>query len=228
LIEIKTVNDRSFSSGGWGEDGTDEIPEYYLAQVQWQMYVTGADHVRLVAFVASADTMKLLASMAKSGAAVQFLVDAVLSIGLHEYVVYRSDALIADMVEAAGEFWRRHIIDREPVPDYGRMIDDGKTVQATADDEMLLASFKAARIRLGEAEEHAEKLANDVKNRIGSASAIAGAFGVVTWKKSKDGVKTDWQAISELLGAPAALVAAHTEVKPGSRRLVCPRSWVAE
>ena len=37
LLEIKTA----LTSEGWGEPGTDEIPEHYYDQVQWQMLCTG-------------------------------------------------------------------------------------------------------------------------------------------------------------------------------------------
>lgn len=40
-IEIKT----SQYSDGWGKPGTAEIPPYYLAQVAWQMIVTGLERV---------------------------------------------------------------------------------------------------------------------------------------------------------------------------------------
>lgn len=37
LLEIKTA----LTSEGWGEPGTDQIPEHYYDQVQWQMLCTG-------------------------------------------------------------------------------------------------------------------------------------------------------------------------------------------
>ena len=43
LVEYKTDADGS----GWGEPGTDEIPLYYRAQVQWQMDTLGARRTRL-------------------------------------------------------------------------------------------------------------------------------------------------------------------------------------
>jgi putative phage-type endonuclease len=35
---------------GWGDDGTDEIPAYIAAQVQWQMDVLGVDHAYVSCF----------------------------------------------------------------------------------------------------------------------------------------------------------------------------------
>jgi putative phage-type endonuclease len=40
-VEIKTAQ----YSDGWGKAGTAELPPYYLAQVAWQMIVTGVDRV---------------------------------------------------------------------------------------------------------------------------------------------------------------------------------------
>lgn len=40
-VEIKTAQ----YSDGWGKPGTAEIPPYYLAQVAWQMIVTGLERV---------------------------------------------------------------------------------------------------------------------------------------------------------------------------------------
>lgn len=38
VVDAKTSRDDS----EWGRPGTDEVPAYYLAQLQWQMHVTGA------------------------------------------------------------------------------------------------------------------------------------------------------------------------------------------
>jgi putative phage-type endonuclease len=40
-VEIKTAQ----YSDGWGKAGTAEVPPYYMAQVAWQMIVTGVDRV---------------------------------------------------------------------------------------------------------------------------------------------------------------------------------------
>ena len=40
LLEVKTSGWRRLDD--WGTPGTDQIPSHYMAQVQWQMFVTGA------------------------------------------------------------------------------------------------------------------------------------------------------------------------------------------
>lgn len=43
LLEVKTASDDS----EWGQPGTDEIPPYYAAQVQWQMDTVGVDRAHV-------------------------------------------------------------------------------------------------------------------------------------------------------------------------------------
>lgn len=45
LLECKTVS----SWDGWGDEGTDQIPVYYRAQVMWQMYVLGIEQCYVAA-----------------------------------------------------------------------------------------------------------------------------------------------------------------------------------
>lgn len=51
LLEVKTAAD----SGEWGEPGTDQIPVGYKAQVQWQMFVTGAEITHVAVLTAFLD-----------------------------------------------------------------------------------------------------------------------------------------------------------------------------
>lgn len=53
-LEVKTVGlvGKPRHYHRWGEPGTDQIPEHVLIQVHHQMYVTGADHAHVAAFVA--------------------------------------------------------------------------------------------------------------------------------------------------------------------------------
>jgi putative phage-type endonuclease len=227
-VEIKTVNDRSFASGEWGADGSDEIPEYYLAQVQWQMAVVGASECFLVALCAPSATLKLLASMANAGANTKMLVNAVREIGLHTYRIEANADLQATMFEVAGEFWQKHVVDREPVPDYGRMIDSGDILVATMEQEELIADLKARRSCLATVKADCEAAEDKVKTMIGASSGIKSSLGQVTWKKAKDSSVTDWEAVARAAGAGAELIAEHTKSRAGSRRLVCPRAWGKE
>lgn len=50
-VEIKT----SSSSSGWGETGTDQVPDYYLTQVTWQMGLAGQKMTHLAVLIGSRD-----------------------------------------------------------------------------------------------------------------------------------------------------------------------------
>jgi putative phage-type endonuclease len=88
-VEAKTTG----NSDQWGDEGTDQIPIYYLAQVQWQMYVTG--YTRIYVPVLMPDF------------ALRFKL----------YVVDRDEELIASIVKRCSQFWEEHVLARVPPPD---------------------------------------------------------------------------------------------------------------
>lgn len=49
ILECKTCN--AFGLSDWGPSGTDQIPEYYMTQVQHYMYVTGYRHAYLAVLI---------------------------------------------------------------------------------------------------------------------------------------------------------------------------------
>lgn len=51
VLEIKT----SRSGDGWGEEGTDEIPVYYRAQVLWYLDTLGLDHAHVAVLIAGSE-----------------------------------------------------------------------------------------------------------------------------------------------------------------------------
>lgn len=83
VLEIKTAR----SGADWGEEGTDEIPEYYLTQVQHYMAVTGAK-----------------------------MCDVAVLIGASDFRIYHVDfdpEIAAMLIEEEKAFWQR-VIDRNP------------------------------------------------------------------------------------------------------------------
>jgi putative phage-type endonuclease len=51
-VEIKTANAKMEQ---WGDDGTDQVPEMYLTQTQWQMGITGKKMTHLPCLVFARD-----------------------------------------------------------------------------------------------------------------------------------------------------------------------------
>lgn len=91
-LEIKTA--RSFWA--WGPEGSDDIPPNYTVQVQWQMWVTGAEATVMVA------------------AGPHEVFDRT----FREYEIWRDDALISDLVAAAEQFRLACELDVPPDPDW--------------------------------------------------------------------------------------------------------------
>lgn len=98
-VEIKTAS----SGEGWGAPGTDEVPPYYLAQVQWQLYCLPVLRVvRVVVLVAGND--------------------------LREYAVTPHPELQAELADRAAAFWEQ-VQRRQPPaidaahPAAGRLLD---------------------------------------------------------------------------------------------------------
>lgn len=83
IVEAKTGN-----GVGWGEPGTDEVPVHVLAQVQWQMYVTGAKHAYIGAALASD-----------------------YGIRMRMYQSARDDEVIKGMRKYAIDWWRTHVLE---------------------------------------------------------------------------------------------------------------------
>jgi len=89
LLECKNVGDFSYKLGEWGEEGTDQIPEYYLMQVQHYLAVTGFDVADLAALVGG-NSLKI-------------------------YTIERDEDLINNMIELEGKFWE-HVMSGTPPP----------------------------------------------------------------------------------------------------------------
>lgn len=90
IVELKNVGLRM--SKLWGDDGTDEIPEYYICQVQHQMAVAGCD---------VADVCALIGGQ-------RFKI----------FTVPRNERFIKVMIELEAQFWDRVVNLNPPEPDF--------------------------------------------------------------------------------------------------------------
>lgn len=88
IVELKT----SRSGEGWGDEGTDEIPEQYILQVQHQMAVTGFDLADVAVLIAGSD--------------------------FRIYTVRANPALRERLIAIEERFWRRVEERRPPEPDW--------------------------------------------------------------------------------------------------------------
>jgi predicted phage-related endonuclease len=178
LVSIKAPR------GGWdwGPEGTDEVPEEYLVQQQWE-------HAICASFmpVGSLDSTMDLAA----------LVDGQLRI----YPVEADLEVQGWLLESATEWWRRHIIEGvEPELDDGsgarawlrrKYRGKGGTVrQATPQEMALLLALRDAKERVVDAEKQLETATRNIEDAIGEDAGVeADGIGRVTWKRDKNDVR---------------------------------------
>lgn len=174
VLEIKSANE--FTRRDWGEPGTDAVPVYYTAQVQWQLMITGHK-----------------------------LADLAALIGLDDFRIFTIEAdvdLQAKIMMRAREFWQ---LVQEGRPPEAQTSDDvarlfpqhttGVVVEASDVDLRMLDEMRAIkrdRQELDEREEHAKRYLTE---RIGAAEALTiDGTPVVTWK-AQERRSTDVKAL---------------------------------
>lgn len=202
VVEIKTAGIRMAHL--WGEPGSDDVPEYYLTQVAWQMAVLDIDAADIAVLIGGSD--------------------------FRIYSVPRDRELEEALIEAARRFWYDNVMAHEaPSPrdsdEYARVLAakyptdripdlieaDGETVEAVHALRELRAEIK----RLQADELEAENL---IKAAIGEHAGVFGHFGKITWKATKERAVTDYKALAASLDP--AVVKAFTQTKPGVRRFL--------
>ncbi|WP_295431132.1 YqaJ viral recombinase family protein [uncultured Thiodictyon sp.] len=185
----------------FGADGTDEVDDGVLLQMQGYLMLTGAESAFVAALVPGPE--------------------------LKIYPV-RSDLELQEMIAAGiAEFWRHVQSDTPPDPHselearqrWARH-QPGKTVEV--DPGIYADARELLRIKAElKALEDAEKSIRDrLIPAIGDADTVTfDGRQVLTYRANKDSPKTDWRAIAETLKAPAELIEAHTINAPGARVL---------
>jgi predicted phage-related endonuclease len=190
----------------WGEPGTDEVPDAYNIQVQWEMSPLG-----------------ILYGIRRSHIA------APLDGDLAIFHVQADEELQGFLIQEGEKFWRDHVLAKVPPPLDGsessaRWLADrfpknnGVILPATPDAEALAKSLQDARAARVLAEEAEEKAKAELKALIGEADGIQGAGWRALWKLAKGSVKIDWEAVAKEANAPQELIQKFTRLTKGSRR----------
>jgi putative phage-type endonuclease len=163
LLEIKS----SGSYDGWGEDGTDQIPAYYRAQVLWQLDVLGLAEAHVTCF--------FLATRQR-----------------RDYVVAYDVRDVHLMREAASTFLMR-IEDGDPPPVDGHDATARALMELWPKVEDGEATIPAGLARRYEAAKRAAKKAkarvalaeNEIRNRIGDAKTVLDPGGAKVATRSR-------------------------------------------
>jgi putative phage-type endonuclease len=197
ILECKTAGE--FGARLW----RDGVPEYVQLQVQHQLAVTNK---------AAADVCVLICGQE-----------------IRIYRIERDDALIARLIELEQQFWHYVQTDTPPPADGSDSADvalrclyphdTGTTLDLTHDSAM--SAVFADLLTLRDEITHRAKVAEELKQRIqqcmGDASRALFETGDVSWKRSKDGLGIDMEA---LLTDQPDLLQRYPLVKPGSRRFL--------
>jgi putative phage-type endonuclease len=215
-VEIKTTTWRLKDE--WGEEGTDQVPEYYLAQVTWQMGVTGLTTTD-VAVLFDRDEWRV-------------------------YTVPFNEELWFGLLEVGGRFWRDNVLAGVPPPPdasdrykefLGRAFpgNSGTVLALEAGDVRESVMDRYAKLQLLEKWVGDEKklAANQLRSFIGDNKGLTSAtLGSLSKVWNKPGTGTDWEGLARAALTPEqlnALVPQHqSETRAGYWKLM-PR-WSKE
>ena len=203
VVDMKT-------SLGWGarhrfgEDGTDEVDDGVLLQMQGYTLLTGAP-VAYVAALVPGPELKL-------------------------YTI-EADKELHQMIEAGvADFWKLVETDTPPAPETEaearqrwQRHQPGKIQTATADLEVAIKAYAAEKARLAECEKACQRLRDAIIPSLEDSDIIQTDSGLqlATYRANKDSQCTDWRALvhHHWPVPPADLVEQFTTTRPGARVL---------
>lgn len=206
-VEAKTVGGET--GWLWGEDLTQDVPEYVAQQCHWHMWHHDVDTVA---------------------------VPVLLGVGLEIRLLFvrRDEQKLRDLVERAHGWWERHVAtDAPPEPTSGTDLPLIERLRAAttpspisdADGSMSEAVRSLAKLRADakvlQVLEQEAKLA--IANVMGEHEVLLGPWGSVTWRRNKNREVVDWQAIAMrwLVGLPhderTRVLEEHRSSRPGDR-----------
>lgn len=180
LLEVKTAGLRAVSQ--WGDDD-DAVPEHYLAQVQWQLFVTGQHVVDVAALVAGAPRF---------------------------YRIERSEVVIGFLFERAQVFME-HLRTESPPPFDGSkaaqkyLLDKfprptDAVRDATDEEQALLQRYLAAHRRETAAKAEKSVVAQQLMDRVGDFGGLRMPGARAQWI-TPDGNSMQWAEVARELGA---------------------------
>jgi putative phage-type endonuclease len=168
-VEIKTAN--PFSKE-WGNEGTDEVPLHYIAQVQQQLAVTGWNEADLIVFRGTTD--------------------------LRIYPFKRDEDLIKTIVEKVNHFWNYHIkrdISPEPTT-RGDLkliypVNEGHYIEKTPHIALLMEALRLNKEHIKTTTGYKEKNEFELIKLIGSSDGIKEGDDIVaSFIANKIGVRS--------------------------------------
>lgn len=200
LLECKTAG--RWSARGFGEDGSDQVPDWYLTQCQWQMTITGRKWVDL-ALLVDIDTVRL-------------------------FSIPFDEDLSTYLIRRARQWWETHVVKDIPPPISGHKADtervkaryredNGEEIACGFEQSEEIAKLIRLRKQIKEIEAEADQIENRVKMYMADASVLHADGAMITWKQNKPSVRTDWKSAASEANVPAEIITKHTRTEPGAR-----------
>lgn len=142
ILECKTA----LRSDGWGEDGSDEVPDSYLAQVMHYMAVTNSEFADLAVLIGGRD--------------------------FRIYTIKRDDDLINEIVKREVAFWNDHVLaevapDPVSTADFNNRWpkDNGESVVADHNQEQRVNTLRQIKNKIKDLNSSAKELESEIKKR---------------------------------------------------------------
>ncbi len=178
LAEVKT----SRVASSWGESGTDQIPDWYLCQVQAQLAaVPEAEDAVVVAYLPVQDELRLM-PVARDEEFQRFMLDAVGEWYYQHIVLGNAPAL--DASDATKRYLSKKFArESQPLRD------------ATSAEVAALQEWAKAREALALAEQQEALLKHTVQSLIGDAEGLRWDGGKATWKWQAGAARWDTKAL---------------------------------
>lgn len=226
LLQVKTTDWRALEYWRDPQEDPTGVPEEVLAQTTWEMGATG---VRLCDVAVLFDRQEF-----------------------RIYTIPFDRAFFALLLETAQRFYVDHVLARRPPPpdaseQYSSFLkrmhpgeQPGAIRPATPEIERVADRLRRTEGLLKRLEAKKLEAQNQVKAFIGDLQGLVTSHGTTTWKKTRDGAKTDWEQVArdlldlvcpkdspdeaQWLDAYRRLLAEHTRPIAGHRQLIKPWS----
>jgi len=172
ILECKTAN--PFSSGDWGEVGSDEVPLSYLCQCIWYMGITGIDKTDLAVLFGNSD--------------------------FRIYEITRDLELESVILQKAKLFWNECVLKDIPPPvqseaDCQTLFSKGdpaKSVEAKEETLELTKRLQLLNSEIDIREEEISSIKQSIMQSMGEAQTLTFAGKVLaTWKAPKPSFRLD-------------------------------------
>lgn len=168
VLEIKT----SRSGADWGEEGTDEIPEYYLTQVQHYMTVTRMELCDVAVLIGASD--------------------------FRIYTVKNDPELAALLIDEERKFW--HLVETKTPPAPRSLsevamafpVSRPETIEASDEVAKALDTLRSAREEMAKVKEIESSALATIQGYMGTNESLGiGGQIVATWKSGKPVARLD-------------------------------------